>query len=53
MNSLVPVNPIGTTGTSGYDAANLAIPVFPGNKNGGSSRFDLVPSGNIPNALFA
>ena len=42
-----------TTGTSGYDAANLAIPVFPGKRNGGSVFFERVPSGNIPNALFA
>ena len=53
MNSLVPVNPMGTTGTSGYDAANLAIPDLPGSRNGGSVRFDLVPSGKIPSARFA
>ena len=53
MKSLVPVNPIGTTGTSGYAAANLAIPVLPGSRKGALSRFDLVPSGNIPSARFA
>ncbi|CAI8164079.1 MAG: Uncharacterised protein [Methanobacteriota archaeon] len=50
--SLVPFIAIGTTGTSGYDADSLAIPVLPGNKKGGSSFFERVPSGKIPKALF-
>ena len=53
INSLVPIKPIGTTGTSGYEAESLAIPVFPGSRKGGSFFFDLVPSGKIPNARFA
>ena len=34
----------------GNEAASLAMPVFPGNKNGCSVFLDLVPSGKIPNA---
>ena len=43
---------MGITEACGKDAAKRAIPVFPGNKNGFSVLFDLVPSGKIPSAAF-
>ena len=50
---LVPTSAIGITGARGNDAANRAIPVLPGSRNGFSVLFDLVPSGKIPSAEFA
>ncbi len=47
---LVPTSAIGITGARGNDAANRAIPVLPGSRNGFSVLFDLVPSGKIPSA---
>ena len=48
----LPIKAIGITTAFGYDAESLAIPVFPGNKNGFSVRLERVPSGKIPSALL-